>query len=509
MFGLNKPSTGLFGNNNAGANTGSGFGSNAGQSSGGGLFGSTSNNNTGLFGGANSNNMAGQNNTTTGGGLFGNSNATGAGGGLFGNSNSNTTGNAASSGGLFGNNNTNTATGTTTGGGLFGNNTAGNNTSTGGLFGTNNNAGSTSTGGGLFGTNNNTGNTSTGGGLFGASKPPTGGLFGNNSNNTATTNSASTGGGLFGNSSNTMNATGGMGGLFGNKPAQGIGSTGTSLFGNNQNSAGTTSGLGGGGLFGSKPTTGSSLFGGNSSNTGFGSNTNGGLFGAVQQQQQPQSALESINQLAITPLTRISDLPPQIRAEVEQLDQYIQKQVQISEHLKADDKDHDELVSSIPRDIAYLTKVQSMTMQSLQMDLKRISKSKELTDNNLSDTQMFAIILQQILTPGSKISSLELEKFFQAKIAMYQSKLDDYFRVLSDIESAVNGIHCDIFGGSHEISGSDGLSNNDNAQEDLYAMKTGLNAIISTVIEEFKLFMSTADQIASLHQKVKLLTSTK
>lgn len=142
-----------------------------------------------------------------------------------------------------------------------------------------------------------------------------------------------------------------------------------------------------------------------------------------------------------------------------------------------------------------------MTMQSLQMDLKRISKSKELTDNNLSDTQMFAIILQQILTPGSKISSLELEKFFQAKIAMYQSKLDDYFRVLSDIESAVNGIHCDIFGGSHEISGSDGLSNNDNAQEDLYAMKTGLNAIISTVIEEFKLFMSTADQIASLHQK--------
>lgn len=506
MFG--KPAgTGLFGNNNVGAGAG------AGASAGGGLFGA--NNNTastggGLFGASNN-----TNNTNTG--MFGNkSNTTGATGGLFG-ANNNTNPAPTTGGGLFGsNNNANPAP--TTGGGLFGSNNNANPAPTagGGLFGASNNANPTSTtGGGLFGASNNTNPApTTGGGLFGAKPASTGGLFGNNNTNTTgSLGSAGSTGGLFGNKPGfggaTNNTTGTSigGGLFGSKPA---GTTG-GLFGNNNNNTG----LGSGSVLGGSTLGGNTLGGGLGGNTLGGSTLGGGLFGSqaqMQQQQQSQSALQSISQLAITPMTRIADFPPQIRAEIEQLDQYIQKQVQISEHLKADDQDHNELISSIPRDIAYLSKVQSMAMQSLQKDLKKISKNKELTDSNLTDTQMFAIILQQILTPGSKISSLELEKFFQNKITIYQAKLDDYFRVLSDIESAVNGIHYDIFGGDNESSSknfSELDKEKEKAVQDLYAMKTGLNAIISTVIEEFKLFMSTADQIAALHQQVKVTMTNK
>lgn len=465
-------------------------------------------------------------------GLFGNNNTTGGGAstglfgkpaqpGLFGANNNNNAASNTGSTGLFGaNNNNNNNTNTNNAGGLFGANGANNKplggTSTGGLFASNNNTNASTSGSGLFGNNTNSGNNAagaTGGGLFGAkpAAPAAGGLFG------AKPTAPATAGGLFGNNNQSTSSTLGSsgGGLFGNKPTiGGATNTGTGLggglFGSNNNNT-TNSGMLGGSTLGSG-------FGGNTqAGTTFGSSTlGGGLFGSQQQmqqqQQQPQSALQSISQLSITPMTRIADFPPQIRAEIEQLDQYIQKQVQISEHLKADDQDHNELISSIPRDIAYLSKVQSMTMQSLQKDLKKISKNKELTDSNLTDTQMFAIILQQILTPGSKISSMELEKFFQNKIAIYQAKLDDFFRVLSDIESAVNGIHCDIFGGDSENNTKNFgelRKEKEKAVEDLYAMKTGLNAIISTVIEEFKLFMSTADQIAALHQQIKVNLTNK
>ena len=195
------------------------------------------------------------NNTNTGGGLFGAAN-TNTGGGLFGNTNTNTN----TGGGLFGTSTNNT----NTGGGLFGN--TNNNTNTGGgLFGTTNTNTNTNTGGGLFGSANNT--TNTGGGLFGTSTNNTntgGGLFGNTNTNTSgslfgTATNTNTGGGLFG-TSNTNTG----GGLFG--------ATNTNTSGGLFSSSNTNTG---GGLFGNTTTnTGGGLFG--TANT----NTSGGLFGA-------------------------------------------------------------------------------------------------------------------------------------------------------------------------------------------------------------------------------------
>ncbi|AQZ15453.1 NUP49 (YGL172W) [Zygosaccharomyces parabailii] len=504
-------SGGMFGQNNTAGSTGVGGGFNFGQSnnnngnSGGFSFGNQNQNSTasgGLFGTKPANSGAGGTGFTfgkpaqnsTSGSLFGsNQSGNDGSGGLFsatnsntsntlfgGNNNSNTNG-----GGSFGNTNNNNGSG-----GLFGNSGSANTTAS-GLFGNNNNA-STSGGGGLFGNKNTNSNN---GGLFGTSSNNTGsgGLFSNNTGS----------GGLFGNKSTTSTgASGATGGLFGAKPAgnstfgNNSNSTG-SLFGNNANNSinsgslfGNNSNTTTGGLFGSKP-TGSSLFGNNISSN------NGGLLGA--QNVSPQLAINSISQLPITTITRIADLPPQLRQEIEQLDQYIQRQVQISQHLKADTPEHKELIGSVPRDIAYLLKSETLANQSLAQDLKKLNSIKETTDYNLTDTQTFSIILQQLLTPGSKISSLELDKFFHHKLQSYKCKLDEYFRVLSDIESAVNGIDSDIFGSrSEEFQGS-----NSNDSLDVFAVKTGLNALVSTVVEEFQLFMDTAEKIAELHQKVK------
>ncbi|CAL9733533.1 nucleoporin Nup49p/NSP49 [Monosporozyma servazzii] len=419
---------------------------------------------TGLFG-ANNNN-----NNNTGGGLFGAKPATNAPtGGLFGAQNNN----AASNGGLFGSNNT-TNSNSTAGTTLFGsnNNTSTNGTNTtGGLFGA---KPATTTTGGLFGASNNSTN-STGGGLFGAkpAAPTTGGLFGTQSSAPATS------GGLFGNNNNnnnTANITGG--GLFGAKPA---GTTG-GLFGANSN---TTSG---------------GLFGGNSNAT------TGGLFNSQPQSQQV-SVINQISQLPITPMTRISDLPPQLNQEIQQLDQYIQRQVTVSNHLKADTQEHIQLIDSIQTDISYLFKNQSIINQSLSNDLKKIMNLKQLTDHNLMDSEAFTVLLTQLMTNGSKVSSLELDKFFQTKINSYQNKLDDFTRVLSDIESAVNGINNDIFGNDHNDESQFNKAQSDLLTSDLYGLKTGLTTIVTAVVEEFSLFMDIAQKIAELHQKVKEYSS--
>ncbi|AET41652.1 FG-nucleoporin NUP49 Ecym_8382 [Eremothecium cymbalariae DBVPG len=418
-----------------------------------------------------------------GGGLFGQGQAGGNTGGLFGQSNA---GGNGSTGGLFGQNNTN-ASGT---GGFFGQGNAmgGGNTVGGGmgLFGQGNmNAASgmklgTQIGGGGVAANN----ANSGGRLFGNmnnSGSSAGGLFGSKVGGT-------TGGtGLFGSS----NATGGFldAKPSGNNASQGLfgGGSGLSNNNNNNNNAGSL-GVSGTGLFS------------NSSNTG----TMGGLFESqnnvlgLQQQQQNQDATSSLNlisQLPITSMTRIVDLPPHIRQEIEKLDQYFQRQVSISHHLKAEEAEHLELIQSVPRDVQFLLKTYSLTTQSLQQDLKRIESIKSLTDDNIRDSESFSLILNQLLTPGTKVSSAELNKFFQEKILLYKHKLDEYFRVLSDIKSAVNGLDSDMFGSSE---------NSSSEFNDL--VKTGINSIVATVIEEFELFMDMAERVAQLHQRVKELS---
>lgn len=285
------PSGGLFGTSNQASTSAFGGGSSGFGSGSGGLFGNNQNQNKpNPFGG----------NTSTPSFSFGNTNTSNAntGGGLFGNTNasSNAFGGGQQqpqqqqqqSGGLFGNNNQqqkpslfgNTGggfgTSTTqnqTSGGLFGNTNAGN--TSGGLFGQNNPQ--QNAGGGLFGSNTNTGNS-----LFGnqnvnqTAKP--GGLFGGSS--FGNTNTGNTGGGLFGNTSTNNQQSGGLFGNANNNTGSGF------SFGNTANKPAT------GGLFSSTNTNQGGLGG----STGF----SGSLFGPSQNnqqgsQQQPDFKVSSLN----------------------------------------------------------------------------------------------------------------------------------------------------------------------------------------------------------------------
>ncbi|GEQ71762.1 hypothetical protein JCM33374_g5448 [Metschnikowia sp. JCM 33374] len=423
------------------------------------------------------------------GGIFGQkpastsnlSSSTGA-GGLFGNN----APKPATSGGLFGSGNAGTQNNTSSG--LFGSNTGGQNTSTsGGLFGTNNTSTMNKTsGGGLFGgatsSTTNTNNSTSGGGLFSgnnAAAPSTGGLFG--SSNTATNNSVQNGG-LFGSSNNITNNTN-TGGLFGSKPAAPAASGTGGVFGSSSNS-GTGGGLFGGNTNNTNASAG--LFGGGQksmqNNTGlFGaSNTNsGGLFGGQQQQPPPPQQ----QQPQLTSMTRFSDLPPELKNELQQLDTYIEQQQLIATTLDDDLNKHDELVKSIPFDVEYLhTKISSIK-QALRYDSDQLQSLKSVNDELTEDISNIMHLIVQLATPGTKLSSsFHLNEFFVKKIKKYRELLSTY-------ESVINE-------SIHVTSGLERTCNESNAS---------IYNVVEVVKNQYGVFMELCEVVAQLHGEVDRL----
>lgn len=401
-------------------------------------FGAASNNSTATFGSQ-------QNKPATG--LFGSSTATPApstGGGLFGNTatqnqnqNQNSTfgAPASSGGGLFGQKPATTSAQST----AFGSKPS----SSG--FGT---AGS---GGGLFGSASNTGaNTNnatntTGGGLFGSS-----------------TNNASTTGGLFGSTNNT--STGG--GLFGAKPAA---PAGGNLFGTNSASGGLfggNSGASNGNTFGqTKPSGG--LFGT--------SNTGSTQLGQNQQQQQQQQ-----QQTQLTAMTRVGDLPPQFKKELEDLDKYISTQHLIATTLNGDLHKHDLLIKSIPTDVDYLHAKISSIKQALKFDIEHLKDIKSVNDELTEDINNIMQLIVQLSTPGSKFtSSFQLNDFFVKRIKKYRDLLDVYEGVINESNEAISGL---------ERSCNETYGN--------------IYNVVEVVKNQYALFMELCETLAEIHNEV-------
>ncbi|KAF2483012.1 hypothetical protein BDY17DRAFT_279796 [Neohortaea acidophila] len=380
---------------------------------------------------------------------FGRSNSlsinTGATNSLFGQQQQN---NAASqppaAGGLFGN----STQQSTSAGSLFGGPAAQQQqqqqqqqTGGGGLFGNNTTQSSQQQSGGLFG-NSTAQPQQQSGGLFGntAAQPQqTSSLFGNTQSNTA----QSSGGGLFGNTLNQSTqqqqqpqSTSLFGGAQTNKPAG-------SLFGTNNNQ-GTTSGSS---LFG-----GSTLFGGNSQAQQQPGQSS--LFGSQsqQQQQQQQPASNSIFGLSakpaelqtsllsssqyrtsqfqpfagklsmgqaqstagvqqpaqgavkinfdeMRPTTRYADLIDDIKAQLESIDQMIQKQEQNCRQIEAFLPEHGQKVPSLGPDVDLIKEKAEAVEHALAMDAGGVDMQRRVLESDRKDFQRCERVVMNLAQP--------------------------------------------------------------------------------------------------------------
>jgi hypothetical protein len=249
--------------------------------------------------------------------------------------------------------------------------------------------------------------------------------------------------------SSTTAAT--SGGLFGS------GNTGTTggLFGSN------TSGNTSGGLFGS------------SSNT----NTSGGMLSNQQQQnQQPQ----------LSAMTRVGDLPQAMKQELETLDKYINKQHAIATTLEADNSKHDNLITSIPQDIKYLQNKLSSTKNALKFDTNHLMNLKQLNIELTEDVTNIMKLILELSTPGTRLSSFQLNDFFAKKIEKYHTQLKNYEDVVSEINSILSGL---------EKLCTEGFGN--------------ILNIVDVIKSQYSLFMELCETMAQLHTEVTRLTSSQ
>ncbi|KAK9390230.1 hypothetical protein V1515DRAFT_583307 [Lipomyces mesembrius] len=334
-------------------------------------------------------------------------------------------------------------------------------------------------------------------GLFGApsqqTNQPSTELFGNK---TATTNTS----GLFGSTTNT--SSGAPSFSFG-ATAPAAQSTGTGLFGASTNTG--TGPFGGSttsapSLFSnpSAPTTSSANLFGNpqgSTNIGaFGANPNatsnllgGSLFGKPAAATQPPQQQPQVPQ-QITSLTRYSDLPGSAQKELDEIDNYINKQIEISEDLKARKNSWQDELQSVPRDVEVVMRKLVTTHQALSNDLVATTSLRTIVDTATQDAQLCIQILQQLRIPGARLPPGDpLLAYFERHATELEKKIADYKGVLGDVDHAVDGLEREILEGQSAGGGAEG--------------------VLRALREEYAVFMALGNRVAELHHAVARLES--
>lgn len=406
------------------------------------------------------------------GGLFGASSTTPAqGGSLFG---APSTGPAGQSTGAFGTQNSPQATQSTS---LFGQN---NPAPSGGLFGAQNQAQTASTAnasgsggpsGGLFGSQNNTTQPNS---LFGAAQPKpslfgasstqpgaSGGLFGQSQTNTTQPS-----GGLFGQSQ--PNPTQSSGGLFGQSQTNQTQPSG-GLFGQSQPSQTQPSG----GLFGAKPAGG--LFGASAPAAG----TSGGLFGASSTAPGPAQPASALLQYPYYQRERFNELPDAQRTLLEEMDKYIQSQVQIKNELRARDQASEP--RHLPSEIHELMALQESLTASLEADVLRLQTINARVERDRVDQLQLHNIAQHAkdkLSDGSSFVDW-LRNFYQRATEDDLARIHRYRVTMEQIERHLLSLD----------------------QREQFAPQV----IAEIIYDQNASFMGLAEQIATLHAEIDTL----
>lgn len=416
-----------------------------------GLFGSAPSNNTGgtsLFGNTapNTGGLFGQNTAQTnnaGGGALGQNNTlANTGNSLFGQSGT-TTSNAG--GGLFGQNNNSS---TATGGGLFGQNNTSSTTTGGGLFGQNN-ASTSNTGGGLFGQNNTLSNT-TSGGLFGQNNP----------------SASNTGGSLFG-SANTQPSANTGGGLFGQNTSQA--STGSGLFGQSTN---TTS------VFGSQQNaTGRNLFGPQTATNTLGTSLT--AYVLLLTNFRPSQSTSPLMQYPYYQRERYNELPEPQRVLLDSMEKYISSQTQIKHELRA--RNASESMRQLMANVHELMSEQQALSAALEADSMKLQSVMAKVEQDRHDNAMMhqvALHAKDKLSDGNGFVDW-LRRFYERVAEDYLGRIQRYRSTMEQLERYLLSID----------------------QREQFAPQ-----VISDIIhEQNTLFMSMAEQVATLHAEIDML----
>ena len=117
-----------------------------------------------------------------------------------------------------------------------------------------------------------------------------------------------------------------------------------------------------------------------------------------KQQQQQQQQQQQIQTPQLTGMTRVGDLPPNIKNELEQFDKYINTQHVIATTLNSDMSKHNNLINTIPKDINYLQNKVLSTKQALKFDINQLINLKNMNNEITEDINKIMQLILQLST---------------------------------------------------------------------------------------------------------------
>jgi nucleoporin p58/p45 len=350
------------------------------------------------------------------------------------------------------------------------------------------------TGGGLFGSTTTTPAPTASGGLFGSSTTttqpaPGGGLFGGGATTTPSTSGGLFGGGLGTSQAQTTAASAG-GGIFGGalgaapRPSGG-------LFGNS-----TTT---------SQPSTGGGLFG--STATQQQTSAGSGLFGAInnastnQQGQQQTVPAVRVDASNIKPTTRFSELHEEVQQLILQIDSIVQASIEKSFQCSEVMPKLGAAVEALPGDVELLeTKLETVD-GALSRDAQAVGASKEVTNADALDALRVFRAVENLKLPaqfhyssigggfnssagGEEEGSTDLLPYFSATTNKLTKELDEYKRVVVEVESHLRTVEGSAIEGIQKVVRRRQMMNGNNGANGggaVDARKEGLRELAGTM----------------------------
>lgn len=183
-------------------------------------------------------------------------------------------------------------------------------------------------------------------------------------------------------------------------------------------------------------------------------------------------------------MTRVGDLPPDVKKELQEFDKYISTQHLIATTLNDDLVKHDALIKSIPNDVNYLhTKILSIKL-ALKFDGDQLNSLKAVNNELTEDIGNVMQLIIQLSTPGTRLSSsYHLNEFFIKRIKKYRELLAIYEGVITEGSEAITRLEQSC----NEATGS-------------------IAYVVQVVQNQYSLFMELCESLAEIHSEVAHLT---
>ncbi|KTW32475.1 uncharacterized protein T551_00565 [Pneumocystis jirovecii RU7] len=214
-----------------------------------------------------------------------------------------------------------------------------------------------------------------------------------------------------------------------------------------------------------------------------------GSTGLAQTQKANSGSLSQTNTILQSPQTisrtsRYSDFPKEGKAFLDEMNQYITTQTQISDHLLSRTSYINELIDSVPRDVEEVSKRLDQAATALTSDISQLMSLKTTVEKDYNSAKLSKNAVDSTPMPyiDSSHTKDSILAYFEDTSNEIEKKINNYAKTIDDIGKNL------------------GYLEKDHSEE-----KGNPEALLNTLKAEYDFFLALSNNAAEVHDKIKQL----